>query len=232
MDIRNAGYGFEGKTSWALSIGRVDEVYLQNDGVYADVTLIPSDFQVRGKMISIYAGNGYGLYLPLQKDNIVVVGYTDGDASSEVLILGSLHTSKNTSPLLPETHTSDGKTFSGSSVMSFYTEEGTPIQFYAKAAPIVSISDSDYAVKSLEASVIISSKIKSTVESEKDVEIKAKENVRVVGNYDAKIECIYAPVTLRGLGKTDVYGVITTKSIDPFTMLPHESGSQSVKATM
>src|SRR5713226_4453753 len=49
------------------------------DGPLADVLLMPSEDQETARIGAIYAGNGWGIYAPLYKDDEVIVSAPSGD---------------------------------------------------------------------------------------------------------------------------------------------------------
>jgi hypothetical protein len=64
--------------SW-ISLASVVEVVVDpEEGVFVDVLLLPSGEPETVRLGAVYAGNGWGLYAPLAKDDEVLVAFPEG----------------------------------------------------------------------------------------------------------------------------------------------------------
>jgi hypothetical protein len=82
--------------SW-VSLAVVDDFAIDSEGVWADVTLMPSRRKETCIVGAAYAGNGFGFYAPLYKDDQVVVVFPGGDATSPVIV-SRLHSQADAPP--------------------------------------------------------------------------------------------------------------------------------------
>lgn len=76
------------------------------NGVYADVQLIPSGDQQTCRIGSSYTGPGYGAWLPLAQNDLVVVLFPRGDAAEGPVIVARLWSGSDPPP--PELATANG----------------------------------------------------------------------------------------------------------------------------
>lgn len=65
---------------------RVDPV----EGVFADVSFLPSEEPESALLGVPYAGNGFGLYCPLYEDDVVLIAIPDGDPASGPVIIARM----------------------------------------------------------------------------------------------------------------------------------------------
>lgn len=67
-------------------------------GVFADVQLLPSGSRDTARVGAIYAGNGWGLYTPLHKDDEVLVCAPSGDPDEGLVIVQRLWSTADPQP--------------------------------------------------------------------------------------------------------------------------------------
>lgn len=74
-----------------LTYALVDEVgFDENNGMFADVTYIPTREEQTCLVGAAYAGNGFGLWAPLEVDDVVLVALPNGDSNSGPVIIARL----------------------------------------------------------------------------------------------------------------------------------------------
>ena len=66
----------------------MDDVVVCDDGILADITLLPGGETETAYVAAPYAGNGFGMYFPIEVEDLVVVVIPDGDAGNGPVILG------------------------------------------------------------------------------------------------------------------------------------------------
>lgn len=62
-----------------VSLAIVTAISIEENGVIADVTLLPSQIEEHATLAPEYAGSGYGFYFPLEVDQMVIVEAPEGD---------------------------------------------------------------------------------------------------------------------------------------------------------
>lgn len=82
---------------WA-SLAVVDDFVVDADGVWVDVTLIPSQTKECARVGAIYAGAGFGIYAPLQKDDEVLVVAPGGEPDEGLVVVSRLWSSSDVPP--------------------------------------------------------------------------------------------------------------------------------------
>ena len=71
-----------------VSYAIVTDIFFDaKDGVFADITLMPSQDEDTARVGALYAGNGWGLYFPIEVDDEVVVMAPSGDPNEGLVIL-------------------------------------------------------------------------------------------------------------------------------------------------
>lgn len=73
-----------------VSLAVVQAVGVQDDGVYVDVMLIPSGLEEHARVSAAYSGSGYGLYLPVEVNDEVVVACPAGDMDNGLVVVGRM----------------------------------------------------------------------------------------------------------------------------------------------
>lgn len=71
-----------------VSLAVVEEVHVSTSrGYLVDVMLLPSELHHTARVAPAYAGNGFGLYLPLEVDDEVLVVAPDGDPDAGLVVV-------------------------------------------------------------------------------------------------------------------------------------------------
>lgn len=87
---------------WVSYAVLTTDVYVDNtpgdQGVFANVQLLPSGVQDTARVGAIYAGNGWGLYTPLHKDDEVLVVAPSGDPDEGLVIVQRLWSTSDPQP--------------------------------------------------------------------------------------------------------------------------------------
>jgi len=73
---------------------KVDPVH----GVLADVKLLPSEIEETARVSTLYAGNGFGLYLPVEVDDEVMVVAPSGDPDAGLVVVPRLWSAADPPP--------------------------------------------------------------------------------------------------------------------------------------
>lgn len=82
-----------------VSIGIVTDVFMDPEsGPLADILLVPGEDHVTAKLGSLYAGSGWGIYMPLYVDDEVIVGLTSGEMGEMPTVLQRLHSPADPPP--------------------------------------------------------------------------------------------------------------------------------------
>jgi hypothetical protein len=76
-------------------------------GVFVDVTLIPSGEEYTARVPADYAGNGFGFYAKIHKDDDLVVVVPYGDAAEGVVVVARLWTAADLPPALAQSSPED-----------------------------------------------------------------------------------------------------------------------------
>jgi hypothetical protein len=88
------GPGIDSRTWVSLAI--VNAVKMDSDeGVFVDVTLMPSRRPEVARVGQEYAGPGFGLHTPLQVDDEVLVTAPDGDPDNGLVVTRRLHSASD-----------------------------------------------------------------------------------------------------------------------------------------
>lgn len=81
-------------TRYHLTLAVINEVRVDpQEGVFADLSFLPSEEPETGMMGVPYAGNGFGFYFPLYEDDIVLVALPDGDPNAGPVIISRMWSS-------------------------------------------------------------------------------------------------------------------------------------------
>lgn len=71
-----------------IKLAHVDSVVVDpEEGIFADVTLLPESQTVTAFVGTSYAGDGFGFYAPIQVDDLVLVAIPDGDTDAGAWII-------------------------------------------------------------------------------------------------------------------------------------------------
>jgi len=82
-----------------VSLAVVDEIVIDPaEGVFVDVTLLPSRVSGTARLGAAYAGAGFGLYAPLHLDDEVLVEAPSGDPDEGLIVTLRLHSPSDPPP--------------------------------------------------------------------------------------------------------------------------------------
>lgn len=91
-----------------VSLAVVEKVVIDPDhGVLVDVLLLPSQLHETARVATLYAGSGFGLYLPLEVDDEVVVVAPSGEPDQGLVVMPRLWSQADPPPPDAATHSSD-----------------------------------------------------------------------------------------------------------------------------
>ncbi len=86
---------------WVIE-ATVDEVHVGEDGVFVDVTAHateqPDGLPNRAQMVPAFAGAGFGIYVPVQAGDLVLVVAPDGNLDGSPRAFGPMHNDQDTLP--------------------------------------------------------------------------------------------------------------------------------------
>lgn len=71
-----------------VSLAVVTKVSVEETGIICDVTLLPSQVPESAMYAPIYGGGGYGLYAPIEVEQLVIVLAPEGDPNEGLRIIG------------------------------------------------------------------------------------------------------------------------------------------------
>lgn len=78
-------------TRYHLKLAVVDQVVLDpNEGLFADVTLLPGEEPETAFVGVPYAGGGFGFYFPLMEDDTVLLAIPDGDCGQGPVVIARM----------------------------------------------------------------------------------------------------------------------------------------------
>lgn len=74
-----------------VSLARIDLVHIDEDGTWCDITTLPEqNSNLTAKVGTPYAGDGFGLWLPLKVDDLVVVGVPNGNPNTNLTVIARI----------------------------------------------------------------------------------------------------------------------------------------------
>lgn len=82
---------------WICS-GYVKALGVDEEGPFVDVTCTPSEEIVPARLASIYAGPGYGFYIPVELDDEVLIFAPNGDPNEGLIVLPRLWSKSDPPP--------------------------------------------------------------------------------------------------------------------------------------
>jgi len=86
-------------TRYNLVLAVIDQVRVDPaEGVFVDLSFLPSEEPESAVMGVPYAGNGFGFYFPLYEDDIVLVGIPNGDPASGPVIIARMWSAADRPP--------------------------------------------------------------------------------------------------------------------------------------
>ena len=75
-------------TRYWIKLAHVDAVVVDPDeGIFADVSLLPEQQTVTAFVGTGYAGDGFGFHAPIQEDDLVLVAIPDGDTDAGAWVI-------------------------------------------------------------------------------------------------------------------------------------------------
>jgi uncharacterized protein involved in type VI secretion and phage assembly len=75
-------------TRYWIKLAHVDDVIVDpEEGIFADVTLLPESQTVTAFVGAPYAGNRFGFHAPIQEDDLVLVAVPDGDTDAGAWVI-------------------------------------------------------------------------------------------------------------------------------------------------
>jgi Type VI secretion system/phage-baseplate injector OB domain len=91
------GPGMDTRT-W-ISYAVIDAVTVDNaEGVFCNVTCLPSNQQYTARLGHIYSGAGFGMYCPVEVDDEVIVSAPSGDPDQGLVVTQRLHSASDPPP--------------------------------------------------------------------------------------------------------------------------------------
>lgn len=91
------GPGMDTRT-W-VSYAVIDEVVVDDDeGVFCNVTCLPSQQKYSARLGCVYAGVDFGMYCPVEVDDEVLVAAPSGDPDQGLVVTQRLHSASDTPP--------------------------------------------------------------------------------------------------------------------------------------
>lgn len=91
-----------------VSLAIVERVIIDEDeGVFADVLLMPSGERFPARVAQEYAGNGFGLYTPIEVDDEVLVEAPSGDPDNGMILTRRLYSKSDPPPAEAASNPSD-----------------------------------------------------------------------------------------------------------------------------
>lgn len=86
-------------TRYNLVLAVIDKVVVDpQEGVFADISILPREEPETAIVGVPYAGNGFGFYVPLYEDDVVLVGVPDGDTNAGPVIISRMWSSADKPP--------------------------------------------------------------------------------------------------------------------------------------
>lgn len=100
------GPGIDTRTWVSLAI--VAAVHIDpSEGVFVDVILMPSQRKATARLGAEYAGNDFGLYMPLEVDDEILVETPGGDPDAGLVVTRRLHSPSDRPPSEAATYPND-----------------------------------------------------------------------------------------------------------------------------
>ncbi len=85
----------------------VTKFSIDEEGPFVDVVLMPSNDPETARVGAEYAGPGFGLYLPLEKDTEISVGFPNGDPNEGLVVLKRFWSKSDPPPQLARDNPED-----------------------------------------------------------------------------------------------------------------------------
>lgn len=236
--------------SW-VKIGVVEAFHAGEDGVFADVRILPDDYVETCRVGSVYAGPGFGLYADLDAGDEVVVAFPSGDADEGPVVISRTWSASDPPPLEDR---GEGP------ALLLRVKDGARLRIVAVGASVEVLSKADAnkaggnvsvtadgnatvsakgdAIVSAEKGAAVSAQGNAVVEAGQDARVTASGSVAVQAGTEAVVTAakavVDAPdVTLGGAAAAPLDGVVTGLAIDTFTgmtMFALGGASSKVKA--
>lgn len=91
-----------------VSLAIVKAIHVDPDeGVFIDVMIMPSRRLATARLGAEYAGNGFGLYMPLEVDDEILVETPDGNPDTGLIVTRRLHSPSDPPPSEVSTYPTD-----------------------------------------------------------------------------------------------------------------------------
>jgi len=118
----------------------VTEFNIDEEGPYVDVILMPENYPETARVGAEYAGPNFGLYVPIEKDTEVVVGFPGGDPDEGLVVLRRLWSKSDPPPQLARDNPED---------IILVAKEGANIRIVTQGGGQVLVQDIDGEAKEL-----------------------------------------------------------------------------------
>jgi len=90
----------------SLAVAKADSMVM-DDGVFVDVTLVPSGEEITARVGADYEGPGFGFYSKIKKDDDLVVAIPSGDSSIGSVVIKRLWSAADAPPDKADTYKDD-----------------------------------------------------------------------------------------------------------------------------
>lgn len=85
----------------------VTKFAIDKEGPLVDIVLMPENYPETARLGAEYAGPGFGIYFPIEKDTEVVVGFPSGDPDEGLVVLRRLWSKSDPPPQLVQDNPDD-----------------------------------------------------------------------------------------------------------------------------
>lgn len=90
--------GMDTRIQSSYAYANAESFYDASHGVFVDVTLSPSGQQITARVPADYAGNGFGLYAKVHKDDELLVVIPNGESAEGAVVVARLWSAAATPP--------------------------------------------------------------------------------------------------------------------------------------
>ena len=88
-------------------VAYVTKFHIDKEGPLVDIVLVPDGIPETARVGADYAGPGFGLYTPIEKDTEVLVGFPNGDPDEGLVVTRRLWSASDPPPQLALDHPED-----------------------------------------------------------------------------------------------------------------------------